>query len=125
MDPALVDAEPGAVLDYIASDSLRVVGSALSFPRLHWTLVVEEDYDVAFAPIAAILGRNVTLNLVIVLVLSALAFAVVASMVRPLHALSDCARRLRDGEEDVELPVVGGADEVGILARSFGEMVGA
>jgi diguanylate cyclase (GGDEF)-like protein len=44
-------------------------------------------------------------------------------MVRPLHALSDCARRLRDGEEDVELPVVQSADEVGILARSFGEMV--
>ena len=55
--------------------------------------------------------------------LSMLAFAVVASLVRPLHALSDCARRLRDGEEDVELPVVRSADEVGILARSFGEMV--
>ena len=123
LNRALLDAEPGAVRDYIASDSLRVVGSALAFPRLRWTLVVEEDYDVAFAPIAAILGRNVALNLGIVLALSVLAFAVVASMVRPLHALSDCARRLRDGEEDVELPVVGSADEVGILARSFGEMV--
>ena len=123
MNRALVDAGPGAVRDYIASDSLRVVGSALSFPRLRWTLVVEEDYDVAFAPIAAILGRTVALNLGIVLALSVLAFAVVASLVRPLHALSDCARRLRDGEEDVELPVVRSADEVGILARSFGEMV--
>jgi diguanylate cyclase (GGDEF)-like protein len=123
MNRALADAGPGKVRDYIASDSLRVVGSALSFPLLRWTLVVEEDYDVAFAPIAAILGRTVTLNLGIVLALSGLAFAVVASMVRPLHALSDCARRLRDGEDDVELPVVRSADEVGILARSFGEMV--
>jgi diguanylate cyclase (GGDEF)-like protein len=123
MNRALVDAGPGAVRDYIASDSLRVVGSALPFPRLRWTLVVEEDYDVAFAPIAAILARTLTLNLGIVLALAVLAFAVVAAMVRPLHALSDCARRLRDGEEDVELPVVQTSDEVGILARSFGEMV--
>jgi diguanylate cyclase (GGDEF)-like protein len=123
MNRALVDAGAGGVRDYIAPDGLRVVGSSLPFPRLHWTLVVEEDYDVAFAPIAAILGRTVTLNLGIVLALSVLAFAVVASMVRPLHALSDCARRLRDGENDVELPVVNSADEVGVLARSFGEMV--
>jgi diguanylate cyclase (GGDEF)-like protein len=123
MSPALAQAARGTVHDYVASDSLRVVGSALAFPRLGWTLVVEEDYDVAFAPIAAILQRTVTLNLVIVLALSALAFAVVASLVRPLHALSDCARRLRDGEEDVQLPVVRGSDEVGILTRSFGEMV--
>jgi HAMP domain-containing protein len=123
MNRALADAGPGTVRDYIASDSLRVVGSALSFPLLRWTLVGEEDYDVAFAPSAAILGRTVALNLGIVLALSGLAFAVVASMVRPLHALSDCARRLRDGEDDVELPVVHSADEVGILALSFGEMV--
>ena len=123
MNPKLVEAEAGSVRDYVAGDSLRVVGSALPFPRLRWTLAVEEDYDVAFAPIAAILQRTVTLNLGIVLALSGLAFAVVASMVRPLHALSDCARRLRDGEEGVALPDVQTADEVGILARSFGEMV--
>ena len=123
MNPKLLEAEAGSVRDYVAGDSLRVVGSALPFPRLRWTLAVEEDYDVAFAPIAAILQRTVTLNLGIVLALSGLAFAVVASMVRPLHALSDCARRLRDGEEGVALPDVQTADEVGILARSFGEMV--
>jgi diguanylate cyclase (GGDEF)-like protein len=121
----LAKAQPGDVRDYVAGDGVRVVGSARSFPRLHWTLVVEEDYDAAFAPIAAILGRTVALNLGIVLALSVIAFGVAASMVRPLHALSDCARRLRDGEDDVELPVVTSSDEVGILARSFGEMVGS
>jgi diguanylate cyclase (GGDEF)-like protein len=113
----------GDVHHYLAPDGVRVVGSAMPFARLHWTLVVEEESDAAFAPIAAILGHIVALNLGIVLALSALAFAVVASLVRPLHALSDCARRLRDGEENVELPVVTSSDEVGILARSFVEMV--
>lgn len=122
---ALLDAEPGQVLDYVGSDGVRVVGSALEFPSLGWTLVAEEDYESAFAPIAAILGRTVALNLGIVLGLSALAFGVVRVMVRPLHALSDCARRLRDGEQEVPLPVVARADEVGVLARSFAEMVGS
>jgi len=119
----LVDAPTGEVRDYVTSDGVHVVGSAVPFPRLHWTLVVEQDYDAAFAPIASILGRTLALNLGIVLGLAAIAFGVVASLVRPLHQLSDCARRLRDGESMVELPVVTSADEVGILARSFGEMV--
>jgi diguanylate cyclase (GGDEF)-like protein len=122
---SLLGSEPGVVLDYVGSDGVRVVGSALGFPRLHWTLVVEEDYEAAFAPLAAILGRTVALNLGIVLALSGLAFGVVRVMVRPLHALSDCARRLRDGEQEVPLPVVSRADEVGVLARSFAEMVGS
>jgi diguanylate cyclase (GGDEF)-like protein len=109
--------------DYVASDGIRVVGSKLPFPRLGWTLVVEEDYETAFAPIASILGRNLTLNLAIVGVLSALAFAFAAFVVRPLRALTEVAIRLRDGEPGVELPAAIGNDEVGILTRSFGEMV--
>ena len=120
---ALANAQPGDVGDYVASDGTRVVGNAQPFPRLGWTLVVEEEYEVAFAPIAAILGRTMALNLGIVAALSGLAFVAVASLVRPLHALSDCARRLRDGEHGVELPVVESADEVGSLARTFSEMV--
>jgi diguanylate cyclase (GGDEF)-like protein len=120
---ALQKAEPGAFRDYLAPDGLRVVGSALPIPRFRWTLLVEEEYEAAFAPIAEILSRIVALNLGIVLGLSGVAFAVVAVLVRPLHTLSECARRLRDGEKDVELPVVRSADEVGVLARSFGEMV--
>ena len=100
-----------------------MVGSKLPFLRLHWTLVVEEGYDTAFAPIASILGRTVTLNLVIVGVLAAIAFGFAAYVVRPLRALSEVAIRLRDGEDDVHLPVATGTDEVGILTRSFGEMV--
>ena len=121
--PSLDAAGHTEVRDYVASDGLRVVGSKLPFPRLRWTLVVEEDYDTAFAPIASILGRTVTLNLVIVGVLSVLAFGFSAYVVLPLRALSEVAIRLRDGEEDVRLPIATGADEVGILTRSFGEMV--
>jgi diguanylate cyclase (GGDEF)-like protein len=109
--------------DYVASDGVHVVGSKLAFPRLGWTLVVEEDYETAFAPIASILGRNLTLNLVIVGVLSALAFGFAAYVVRPLRALTEVAIRLRDGEPGALVPAASSHDEVGILTRTFGEMV--
>jgi diguanylate cyclase (GGDEF)-like protein len=123
ISPELRAARPDEVSDYVATDGLHVVASRLPFPRLGWILVVEEDYDTAFAPIASILGRTLTLNLGIVAVLSGLAFAFAAYVVRPLRTLSEVAIRLRDGEEDVHLPIATGADEVGILTRSFGQMV--
>jgi diguanylate cyclase (GGDEF)-like protein len=121
--PPVLRAEPGSVQDYVAPGGLRVVGSALPFDPFGWTLVVEEDYEHAFAPLASILRRTVVSNLAIVAVLSAVAFAFATTLVRPLHALSSCAQRLRDGELDVHLPVIDRADEVGVLARSFNEMV--
>jgi diguanylate cyclase (GGDEF)-like protein len=120
---SLADAGHAELRDYVAADGVHVVGSKLPFPRLGWTLVVEEDYETAFAPIASILGRNLTLNLVIVAVLSALAFGFAAYVVRPLSALTEVAIRLRDGEPGVELPEAAGNDELAILTRSFGEMV--
>lgn len=120
---ALLDALPGEVHAYQAVDGVRVVGSALPFARLKWRLVFEGDYGTTFAPIGSILQRMVRLSLGIVLVLSAIAFAIARYMIRPLHVLSDCAVRLRDGEAGVALPVATRDDEVGILTRSFGEMV--
>jgi diguanylate cyclase (GGDEF)-like protein len=121
--PQRLAVEPGAVRDYVAGDGLRVVGSAIAFPRVGFTLVAEESYDDAFAPIASILGHTVALNLGIVVVLSGIAFAIVARIVRPIHALSDCAQRLRDGETEVTIPSIASPHEVAILTRSFREMV--
>jgi diguanylate cyclase (GGDEF)-like protein len=120
---ALAAAGHTELRDYVAADGLRVIGSKLPFPRLGWTLVIEEDYESAFAPIASILGRNLTLNLFIVGVLSALAFGFAALVVQPLRALTEVAIRLRDGEPGVQVPAASSNDEVGILTRSFGEMV--
>jgi diguanylate cyclase (GGDEF)-like protein len=120
---ALASATPPAVHDYVAPDGVRVVGSAAAFPRLGWTLVLEEGYEGAFAPIASILGRTVALNLGIVLVLSLGAFVAVAWLVRPLHVLSDWATARLRGETSTELPIVKRTDELGVLARSFTELV--
>lgn len=121
--PALAEAEVGSSVEYPAADGVRVVASGLPLPRLGWRVVFERDYGSTFAAIASILTRTVGLNVGIALVLAAVAFAAARSMLRPLNVLSDCAKRLRDGEVDVALPVVSADHEVGTLARSFREMV--
>ncbi|MFO0690941.1 MAG: diguanylate cyclase [Myxococcota bacterium] len=121
--PELARAAEGAAVEYSAADGVRVVASAMPLAKLGWQVVFERDYGSTFAAIASILTRMVGMNVGIALVLAGLAFGVARSMLRPLHQLTQCAKRLRDGEVDVALPVVSADHEVGTLARSFAEMV--
>lgn len=123
LSPALASEAEGAAVEYSAADGVRVVASGMLLPRLGWRVVFERDYGSTFAAIASILTRTVAMNVGIALVLAGLAFAVARSMLRPLNQLTQCAKRLRDGEVDVALPVVSADHEVGTLARSFAEMV--
>jgi hypothetical protein len=43
--------EAPVMLDHLDEGGTRVVGSAMSFPRFGWSLVVEQPYDEAFAPV--------------------------------------------------------------------------
>ena len=120
---AFVAADPTTVHEYTGPDGVHVVASVRPIEQLGWTLVVQETSDDAFAPIAQILRRTLLLNMGIVAVLSLVAFKIATSMVGAIHNLSDAARRVRDGEPDVVVPVTSGGDEVGILTRTFAEMV--
>ncbi|HTF35350.1 MAG TPA: diguanylate cyclase [Myxococcota bacterium] len=118
-----VTADPATVHEYAGADGVHIVASVRPMEVLGWTLVVQETSDDAFAPIASILQHTLLLNMGIVAVLSLVAFKIAASMVGAIHNLSDAARRVRDGEPDVVVPVTSGGDEVGILTRTFAEMV--
>jgi len=119
----LAVADPATVHDYTGPDGVHIVASVRPMDGLGWTLVVQETSDDAFAPIAQILQNTLLLNMGIVAVLSLVAFKIATSMVGAIHNLSDAARRVRDGEPDVVVPVTSGGDEVGILTRTFAEMV--
>jgi len=120
----LVAVDPTSVQEYTDAEGVHIVASVRAIEGLGWTLVVQETSDDAFAPIASILQHTLLLNMGIVAVLSLVAFKIAASMVGAIHNLSDAARRVRDGEPDVVVPVTSGGDEVAILARTFAEMVG-
>jgi len=101
----------------------RVVGTQIVFPRFRWLLVIEQPYDDAFAPIVRSMSRVVLLNIAIVLLVGLAAFRIAGSIVKPLHALSDAAKRLSRGEREVEIDEARrSSEEVDVLTRTFNEM---
>ncbi|MGB0619382.1 MAG: diguanylate cyclase [Myxococcota bacterium] len=101
----------------------EVIGTSVPFPRFDWTLVIEQPYDEAFAPILSSMSRVVGLNLAIVLFVGLLAFRIAGSIVKPLKALSDAASRLTHGEREVEIEEsIHGTEEVHLLTKTFNEM---
>jgi len=113
---------PPVVMDYHDEDGSHVVGSAVAFGRFGWTIVVEEAYDEAFAPVVVASREILGINLGIVLVFGLIAYQIARSIVRPILALSDGALRIATGETDVEIPGGSSGDEIGVLTRAFNEM---
>lgn len=102
---------------------LRVVGASVSFPRFEWTLVIEQPYDETFAPVVTSISRVAGLNLVIVLGVALIAFRIAGSIVQPIRALSGAAKRLSEGEREVEIAETNfSTDEVHVLTQTFNEM---
>ena len=111
------------VAHYDNVQNLHVVGTQVAFPRFGWTLVLEQRYEEAFAPVTGSIGRVAGLNLAIVLIVSLAASRIAGSFVRPLRALSDAAQRLSRGEHDVEIDeTIFTSEEVNLLTRTFNEM---
>jgi len=108
--------------DYDDAEGQRVVGGARRLERFDWTLVVEEPYREAFAPVLSSIRRVLGINLAIVMALGLIAFRLAVSIVKPIEKLSDAARRIANGERDVLLPEATRKDEVGVLTTAFNEM---
>jgi len=108
--------------DYTHEDGTHVVGSSVRFPRYGWTVVVEQAYDEAFAPIVATIREILGVNLAIVVVFGLIAYQIARSIVRPIHALSEAAVRIGRGETDVVIEGLDSDDELGVLTSTFKEM---
>ena len=110
------------VQEYERQRGERFVSGARGFDRFGWTLVVEEPYDQAFAPVVRAMRDVLLIDLAIVLIVGVAGFRIAVSIVRPIEALSQAASRISDGEKDVAIPEVRSRDEVGVLTRAFSAM---
>ncbi len=118
-------AQPDAAVvvgNYAGPGGTDMVGARLLLERLGWTLVIEEPYDQAFAPVVSSISQILTIDLAIVLLFGLGAYRIAVSIVRPIEELSDAARRMADGEEHVVIPERGARDEMGLLIRTFNAM---
>jgi diguanylate cyclase (GGDEF)-like protein len=120
--PALIAGAP--VQEYTDPKGVRWVGSARRLGRFDWILVVEEPYEVAFAPVVSVIRNTLAINFAIVLVFGGVALLIARSIARPIRLLSDVARRIAEGKtQGVEIPAIPGQDEIGVLSRALREMV--
>jgi diguanylate cyclase (GGDEF)-like protein len=111
------------VVHYDNIADVRVVGTQMAFSRFGWTLVIEQPFDEAFAPVVRSIGGVAALNLAIVLIVGLVASRIAGSFVKPLRALSEAAQRLSRGERGVEIDETNfSSEEVNLLTRTFNEM---
>jgi methyl-accepting chemotaxis protein len=83
-----------------------------------WTLLVEQDYDEAYAAL-----QNMERNAQILIVLTAALVSVIAfflgkQLTRPINHLTTIANELSTGQFNVTIPQTSRGDEIGSLARA-------
>jgi len=111
----------GFWLQQLPSGSFEV-RARTPLPALGATLLLQEPFDEAFAPVFAVVARAFVVDLGILLFFSLLAYRITNAIVRPIEALSDAARQVSQGERQVELPEPAGNDEISLLSRTFNDM---
>jgi diguanylate cyclase len=88
-----------------------------------WQILIETPFEAAFRPVLSVITRIFVGDLVVILLSSLLAYRVTTTVVRPIEKLSEWARRITDGQHELDVPELPGRDELGLLARTFRDMV--
>jgi diguanylate cyclase (GGDEF)-like protein len=100
------------------------VGSVRAVPgRGGLQLAILAPFEIAFAPVLGVVTRIFVIDLFLVLLASFLAFRVTVAVLQPIEVLSDGARRIAQGQIDHEVPEPATRDEIGLLARTFNDML--
>ena len=87
-----------------------------------WVMVVEQSQAEVDEPLLEYLRGTLIITAIFVVALTFLAVAWANSFVNPLRAITAALKRIRDGEEDVDVPRRGAREFRG-LARSLNAMV--
>lgn len=107
-------------VDYRDVPVLRT-SSTLTIPGFDWRIVAEMDAREALGPAVALRNRMTVIGAGLTLVLFLVARLLAISATRPLHALTEGAKRLGGREFGTRMQV-DGDDELGELAASFNRM---
>jgi diguanylate cyclase (GGDEF)-like protein len=99
----------------------RMIGSRRDLGA--WRVLIETPFEVAYAPVLSVVTRIFVGDLLVILLSSLLAYRVTATVVRPIERLSNWARRIAEGQRDLEPPVLPSRDEIGLLARTFNDIL--
>lgn len=84
-----------------------------------WTLLIEQDYDEAYAALRSMERNALMLILLAAALVSIVAFFLGKQLTRPINQLTAIADQLSTGKFDVTIPQTGRGDEIGSLARAI------
>lgn len=100
------------------NDGKEMIGYMRKLPQ-GWTLLVEQQYDEAFAPLDKMKKEGRLLILVTIALVVAIAYMLGKALTRPINELTIIADKLSKGDFDVELTQSARGDEIGSLARAI------
>lgn len=113
---------PMELSTYISAYGTKVVGVFAPLHHLSWGIVMEKNYDKAFAGVLEL--KNLTLTMIAILLtfVGIAAFVLSYSILSPLKQLIKGAFQVADGDLNVKLPVTK-RDELGFTISVFNDMV--
>jgi methyl-accepting chemotaxis protein len=100
------------------NEGKEMIGYMRKLPQ-GWTLLVEQEYDEAFAPLAQMKKEGRLLILITIALVVAIAYMLGKALTRPINELTVIADKLSKGDFDVNLTQVERGDEIGSLARAI------
>ena len=90
--------------------------------KLDWTLIIQQDYDEAFAPLIASRRNAIILMVLALSMVVVIAYGLSRQLARPIGELTQVAEEISRGSFDAKIPGTGRRDEIGALARAVERM---
>jgi len=100
------------------NDGKEMIGYMRKLPQ-GWTLLVEQEYDEAFAPLSQMKKEGRLLIIITIALVVAIAYMLGKALTRPINELTIIADKLSKGDFDVNLTQSERGDEIGSLARAI------
>jgi methyl-accepting chemotaxis protein len=120
-----MSAHPALAIDGISERPMvygaggkQVVAFVRKLPQ-GWTLLIEQDYDEAYAALRVMQRNALMLIVLAAFLVSVVAFFLGKQLTRPINQLTEIANQLSTGKFDVKIPQTGRGDEIGSLARAI------
>jgi diguanylate cyclase (GGDEF)-like protein len=121
LDALLAGGELEAV-SYQTDTGAPRIGAARRLDQLSWHVAVVAHLDEGFDPIEPLLLQLFLLDVALIFVMVWITYRVTAGLVRPVVSLAEGARRIAQGDLDVDVQEPRTDDEIGTLTRTFNAM---
>ncbi|MQP67778.1 diguanylate cyclase [Niveispirillum sp. SYP-B3756] len=106
---------------YLTGYSTGVDGAMVK--DLGWTVIVRQPMDKAMQAVQHMRNRVYLVGMLLAALLGGIGWLTAGIITRPLRAITKAAERIRQGDKDAAIPMVGGARETRILSQTLGDLI--